>query len=67
MALVQTLSANILKTLTEFGAEKLQKALTPSEFDINEEREELLSLLDNEIYTYRPQFEITEKRPISLE
>ena len=69
MALMQTLSANILKTLTEFGIERLQKALTPSasEFDINDEREELLSLLDNEIYSFRPQFEITEKRPISLE
>ena len=29
--------------------------------------QELLSLLESEIYSYRPQFEITEKRPVSLE
>jgi len=26
-----------------------------------------MTLLDNEIYSFRPEFEITEKRPISLE
>lgn len=31
------------------------------------DKQELLSLLESEIYSYRPQFEITEKRPVSLE
>ena len=69
MASVQSLSTTILNILSEFGEKKLKKALAPYDPDLeeNEEREELLSLLDNEIYAYRPQFEITEKRPISLE
>ena len=69
MSSVQTLSKAILGILSEYGEERLKKALAPqtSETEENEERRELLSLLDNEIYSYRPQFEITEKRPISLE
>lgn len=69
MSPVQSLSTTILNTLAEFGETKLRKALAPydSEDTINKEREELLSLLDNEIYSFRPQFEITEKRPVSLE
>ena len=69
MAPVQSLSATILNKLAEFGEKKLKKALKPytSECEVNKEREELLSLLDNEIYSFRPQFEITEKRPVSLE
>ena len=69
MAPVQSLSATILNKLAEFGEKKLKKALQPSTpgNEVNEEREELLSLLDNEIYSFRPQFEITEKRPVSLE
>lgn len=31
------------------------------------DKQELLSLLESEIYSYRPLFEITEKRPVSLE
>lgn len=67
--MIQSLSTNILSTLAEFGEEKLKKALSTSDTDNtgNPEREELLALLDNEIYAYRPQFEITEKRPVSLE
>ena len=68
MSSVQTLSATILNILKEYGEEKLKQALVlPEEGERNEAREELLSILDNEIYSYRPQFEITEKRPISLE
>lgn len=69
MSSVQTLSKAILDILSEYGEEKLKKALAPqtSESEENEERTELLSMLNNEIYSYRPQFEITEKRPISLE
>ncbi len=33
----------------------------------NPDCQELLSLLEGEIYSFRPQFEITEKRPVSLE
>lgn len=69
MAPVQSLSTTILNKLAEFGEKKLKKALKPytPECEVNKEREELLSLLDNEIYSFRPQFEITEKRPVSLE
>ena len=69
MAPVQSLSATILNKLAEFGEKKLKKALKPytPECEVNKEREELLSLLDNEICSFRPQFEITEKRPVSLE
>lgn len=69
MSPVQSLSATILNILTEFGDKKLRKALkaNDSENGMNKEREELMTLLDNEIYSFRPQFEITEKRPTSLE
>ena len=68
MSPVQSLSTTILNTLAEFGEEKLKKAIFPPEGEEeNQEREELLSQLDNEIYSFRPQFEITEKRPVSLE
>ena len=69
MSPVQSLSANILNTLVEFGEKKLKKALKPydAEHGTNKEREELMSMLDNEIYSFRPEFEITEKRPVSLE
>ena len=69
MSPVQTLSATILNTIAEFGDKKLKKALKPydPEVGMNKERAELMSILDNEISSYRPQFEITEKRPISLE
>ncbi len=69
MSPVQSLSANILNTLVEFGEKKLKKALKPydPEHGTNKEREELMSMLDNEIYSFRPEFEITEKRPVSLE
>ena len=69
MAPVQSLSATILNKLAEFGEKKLKKALKPytPECEVNKEREELSSLLDNEIYSFRPQFESTEKRPVSLE
>ncbi len=69
MSPVQSLSATILNILTEFGDKKLKKALKPvnPEHGESKEREELMTLLDNEIYSFRPEFEITEKRPISLE
>jgi hypothetical protein len=51
MSSVQTLSKAILGILSEYGEERLKKALAPqaSETEENEERRELLSLLDNEI------------------
>ncbi len=69
MSPIQSLSVTILNTLSEFGEKKLKKALKPydPERGTNKEQEELLSVLDNQIYSFRPQFEITEKRPISLE
>ena len=67
MSSVQTLSTGILALLAEFGEEKLKLALSCPADQPNAEREELLSILDNEIYSFRPEFEITEKRPISLE
>lgn len=63
----KTLSTIILDRLAEFGAERLNQALASTGEAPNPEREELLSLLDTEIYTFRPLFEITEKRPVSLE
>ena len=69
MSPVQSLSATILNIIAEFGEKKLKKALKPydAEHGTNKEREELMSMLDNEIYSFRPEFEITEKRPVSLE
>lgn len=69
MSPVQSLSATILNIIAEFGEKKLKKALKavdPAK-GTNKEREELMSILDNEIYSFRPEFEITEKRPVSLE
>lgn len=64
---VQALSTKILNTLAEFGEEKLKKAISAHSKDEEcEETNELLSLLDSDIYSYRPQFEIAEKRPVSL-
>jgi ribonucleoside-diphosphate reductase alpha chain len=65
MSSVQTLSTAILHLLADFGEEKLRMALQGPEDGA--ERQEILSMLDNEIYSFRPQFEITEKRPVSLE
>ena len=65
MSSVQTLSTAILHLLADFGEEKLRMALQGPEDGA--ERQEILSILDNEIYSFRPQFEITEKRPVSLE
>ena len=47
MAPVQSLSATILNTLTEFGEKKLKKALKPCDpaHGVNKEREELMSVL----------------------
>jgi ribonucleoside-diphosphate reductase alpha chain len=51
------------------AANETSTAETPADNDpqVQADREELLSLLEGEIYSYRPQFEITEKRPVSLE
>jgi len=69
MSPIQSLSVNILNTLAAFGEKKLRKALKAptTEGEINQERSELISILDNEIFSYRSQFEITEKRPVSLD
>lgn len=75
MPSIPTLSTAILRLLTDFGEERLKNALatnaTAEQADNvsqnNTDRQELLSLLEGEIYSYRPQFEITEKRPVSLE
>ena len=69
MSPIQSLSTALLNLLVEFGEEKLRKALAPCDPATLPcaERTELLELLDSEIYTFRPEFEITEKRPTSLE
>lgn len=64
---VQALSKTILDTLAEFGEEKLKKAIEAhKKGEECEEKTALLSMLNSEIYSYRPQFEIAEKRPASL-
>lgn len=64
---VQALSKTILDTLAEFGEEKLRKAIEAhKKGEECEEKTALLSMLNSEIYSYRPQFEIAEKRPASL-
>lgn len=75
MPSIPTLSTAILRLLTDFGEDRLKNALTANataeqadnDSQNNTDRQELLSLLEGEIYSYRPQFEITEKRPVSLE
>ena len=75
MPSIPTLSTAILRLLTDFGEDRLKNALAANanaeqadnDFQNNTDRQELLSLLEGEIYSYRPQFEITEKRPVSLE
>ncbi len=75
MPSVSTLSTAILRLLTDFGEDRLKNALSASATaeqadnasKNNTDRQELLALLEGEIYSYRPQFEITEKRPVSLE
>jgi len=69
MPIIKDLSTTLLDILSNFGEEKLRAALQPcGEDEVPcEERNELLELLDNEIYSFRPQFEITEKRPVTLE
>lgn len=75
MPSIPTLSTAILRLLTDFGEERLKNALAANataeqadnDAQNNTDRQELLSLLEGEIYSYRPQFEITEKRPVSLE
>lgn len=67
MSPVQALSTRILDTLAEFGEENLKKAIEAhSGGEECEEKEALLAVLNSEIYSYRPQFEIAEKRPASL-
>ena len=64
---VEALSTTILETLTEFGEEKLNKAIAAhAKGEECEEKAELLSVLQSDIVSYRPQFEIAEKRPVSL-
>lgn len=75
MPSIPTLSTAILRLLADFGEERLKNALATNataeqadnDSQNNTDRQELLSLLEGEIYSYRPQFEITEKRPVSLE
>lgn len=67
MSPIQALSTKILDTLTEFGEEELKKAIEAhAKGEECEEKEALLSMLNSQIYSYRPQFEIAEKRPASL-
>lgn len=57
-----TAHANSTANRTTDNGENAGKATST-----NTDLQELLSLLEGEIYSYRPQFEITEKRPLSLE
>lgn len=69
MPIIQDLSTTLLDVLRNFGEDKLHAALQPCGEDNipSPEQKELLEILDNQIYSYRPQFEITEKRPVTLE
>lgn len=67
MSSIQTLSSTILNILSEYDEDKLNRILHKNGEADSQEREELLAILDNKIYSYRPMFEITEKRPTSLE
>lgn len=67
MSPIQALSSKILDTLAEFGEDKLKTAIEAHARGKEcEEKMALLSMLNSEIYSYRPQFEIAEKRPASL-
>lgn len=61
------MSSTILSILEEFGTERLSKALAGGGETENPERKQLRALLDEGIYSFRPLFEIVEKRPVSLE
>ncbi len=67
MSSIQTISTTILEILRNFGEERLKKALYNNAEDNNIDKDELLTLINHEIYSFRPQFDIAEKRPISLE
>lgn len=67
MSSIQTISTTILEILRNFGEERLKKALYNNAEDNNIDKDELFTLIDHEIYSFRPQFDIAEKRPISLE
>lgn len=68
MASVQTISTSIIGILRNFGEEKLKKALShPDTKRGNPDRDELATLLEHEIYSFRPHFDIAEKRPMSLD
>ncbi len=68
MASVQTISSSILDILRTFGEERLKNALShPDTKRSNPDRDELTTLLEHEIYSFRPHFDIAEKRPTSLE
>ena len=69
MSNIQQLSLEILQQLWELGEDKVLKAIRDAVTG-NEHSKELidaLTLVENSIYTYRPQFNITEKRPTTLE
>lgn len=69
MSNIQNLSHEILRLLSEFGEDKLLKALkaTDDTSSASPERAQLLTLIDDSIYSFRSQFDITEKRPTTLE
>ncbi len=69
MSNIQNLSREILRLLSEFGEDNLLKALkaTDDTSNTSPERAQLLTLIDDSIYSFRSQFDITEKRPTTLE
>ncbi len=69
MPSIQSLPNIIINTLQSFGIEKLEKVLCNANLDASNctEKDELLTLLGETIYSYRPSFEITETRPKSLD
>lgn len=67
MASVQTISTSILDILRSFGEDRLRNALAlTGSNENNPDRDELTTLLEHEIYSFRPHFDIAEKRPTSL-
>ena len=69
MSNIQQLSLEILQQLWELGEDKVLKAIRDAVTGNQHSKEliDALTLVENSIYTYRPQFNITEKRPTTLE
>lgn len=66
MSSVQSLTNDIIQTLITFGEDKINKILNADGLNCPE-RDELATILNDMIYSFRPQFDITETRPKVLD